>query len=235
MKNKIFHQMVRYVYAQWAINNLRTQKSHKILEVGSGAHANLAEYLPDDAITFLDIDLPKEVLKDSRFVIGDATNLAYEDGYFDFVVALDVIEHIPIEKRESFIENINRVAKIGVILSAPHYSAKSPHEDELLKSFYVLCGAEPPVWIDEHIDCTLPSREEILKLITAQGITEDNILSFYGVKRELMLKMLIMEAVSSKFDKCLDFFDIVNSDYMDSILWQDNGLQKDQAMKTYIL
>ena len=235
MTKKIFHQVVRYIYAQWAINGLRTQKSHKILEVGSGAHANLAKYLPDDSITFLDIDLPKEVLKDPRFVTGDATNLVYEDGEFDFIVALDVIEHIPVEKRASFIENVNRVAKVGVILSAPHYSAKSPHEDELLKSFYVLCDTEPPVWIDEHVDCTLPSQEEIIKLINAQGITKDKILSFYGVKRELMLKMLIMEAVSSKFDKCLNFFDIVNSDYIDSILCQDNGLQKDQAMKTYIL
>ena len=235
MRNKIFHQIVRYVYAQQAINALRTQKNHKILEVGAGAHANLAEYLPDDTITFLDVDLPEEVLKDTRFVIGDATNLVYKDGDFDFVIALDVIEHIPVEKRAAFIESINRVAKIGVVLSAPHYCARSPHEDELLKAFYIMCDTEPPVWIDEHIDCTLPSKKEIIGLVNAQGITQDKILSFCGVKRELMLKMLIMEAASSKFDKCLSFFDIVNSDYIDSILRQDNGLQEDQAMKTYVL
>lgn len=235
MKNKIFHQVVRYTYAQQAVNAMRNKESHTILEVGAGAHANLADYLKADDIVFLDLDLPNEVLGDSRFVIGDATNLSYDEGSFDFVIALDVIEHIPVEHRKRFIENINRVAKIGVILSAPHYSVKSPFEDELLKMFYHLCGTETPIWIDEHIDCTLPTKAEIVSLVEQQGISTESILAFCGVKRELMSKMLIMEAAASKYDRCRDFFDIVNSDYISSILFRDQSLQEDEAMKTYVI
>lgn len=235
MKDKIFHQIVRYTYAQQAVESLRTKEKHRILEVGAGAHGNLAEYLPNDEITFLDVNLPEEVLADPRFVIGDATNLFYEDGYFDFIIALDVIEHITVDKRADFIKNLNRVAKIGVILSAPHYCEKAPFEDELLKSFYILCEATPPIWIDEHIDCTLPSKDEIVDLIKKEGVDSDHILSFHGVKRELMLKMLIVEAVASKYQECLGFFDIVNSDYIHSILNQDIGWQELSSMKTYII
>lgn len=235
MKDKIFHQIVRYTYAQQAVNAMRTQEKHRILEVGAGAHGNLAEYLPNDDITFLDVNLPEEVLADSRFVIGDATNLLYEDGYFDFIIALDVIEHITVDKRADFIKNLNRVARIGVILSVPHYCEKAPFEEELLKSFYLLCGATPPIWIDEHIDCTLPTKEEIIKMIEAEGVDSGHILSFHGVKRELMLKMMIMEAVASIYQECLCFFDIVNSDYIHSILYHDIGWQEESSMKTYVI
>lgn len=235
VKDKIYHQIVRYTYAQQAVNALRKSKKHTILEVGAGAHANLAQYLPEDDITFLDLVLPEEVLADPRFVVGDATNLSYEAESFDFVVALDVIEHIPVEKRMQFIENINRVAKIGVILSAPHYSSKNPYEDELLKKIYLVCGSEPPIWIDEHIDCTLPAKADIVDMVKAQGVSEDRIFAFCGVKRELMQKMLIMEAAASKFDRCLEFFDIVNTEYIHSILYQDLGMQEDEAMKTYVV
>ncbi len=235
MKDKVFHQIVRYSYAKQAVNAMRTKKRHRILEVGAGAHGNLGHYLPEDDLTFLDIDLPEEVLEDSRFVRGDATCLIYEEGAFDFVIALDVLEHIPACKRMRFMENIYRTARIGVILSVPHFSERSPFEDELLKYFYLLCGAKPPIWIDEHIECTLPSGNEMTKLLHAQGIEDDHILFFRGVKRELMSKMLIMEAAASKYQECAGFFDIINSDYIRSILYQDIGLPENEAMKTYLI
>lgn len=233
MKNKIFHQIVRYEYAKCAVNSMRHQKKHTILEVGAGSHGNLALYLPDDEITFLDLEFSDEILSDPRFVIGDATNLNYVNNSFDFVIALDVIEHIPIENREKFINSINRVAKMSVILSAPHFSSQSPYEDDLLKTFYKLCGSEPPVWIDEHIDCLLPTQNAILNLIRKQGIREENILIFCGVKRSLMLKMLIMEAISTKYPDISNYFNTVNSDYTNSIMYNDILLPEEEAMKTY--
>lgn len=235
MKDKIFHQIVRYEYARCAINSMRTKRKHSILEVGAGAHGNLANYLPEDAITFLDLNLPEEILSDSRFVIGDATELAYAEESFDFVIALDVLEHIPSEKRKVCIENLHRVAKLGVVLSVPHYCIRDRYEDDLLKTFYLLCGMEPPIWIDEHIDCILPKEEELIQSIKSQGVAEESILKFYGVKRTLMMKMLIFEAVASKYNEALKFFDVMNSDYISSIMFQDVNLEKDDAMKLYII
>lgn len=232
MINNIFHQVVRYDYAQRVINAMRTEKKHTILEVGAGAHGNLAKYLPQDEILFLDIDLPSEVLKDRRFVIGDATDLVYEDEAFDFVIALDVIEHIPIEKRLAFIENISRVAKKGVILSAP-FDDESEDVDQVLKSFYHISQVEPPIWVDEHITCKLPTEKSINELIYAQGVDQDHLAVFYGVKKSLMEKMLIMECAASKYPQLEALFNIVNEDYVKRIMSKDIFLQKTEAIKLY--
>lgn len=235
MIKNIFHQIVRYDYAQKAINAMRTSERHSILEVGAGAHGNLSNYLPNDELTFLDIELPEEVLEDKRFVVGDATNLQYEDDAFDFVIALDVIEHIPPEKRQAFITNINRVAKQGVVLSAPFTSENENSVDELMKVFYRLNGIEPPVWVDEHIDCTLPSQAEIAELVSKCSVPEENILTFYGIKRSLMTKMLIMEAIASANPQFGDFFGVVNDDYIKRVLAQDIFLDASEAIKLYTI
>lgn len=99
---KPFHQIARYETVRKAIESMRWQKQHTILEVGSGSHGNLAIYLPNDKITFLDTVLTEEAQNDPRFVIGDATNLSYPDGSFDFVIGSDVLEHIIPQKRNDF-------------------------------------------------------------------------------------------------------------------------------------
>lgn len=235
MKERIFHQAVRYEYVKSAVDALREKRCHTILEVGAGAHGNLAQYLPGDRITFLDIELPEEVLGDPRFVAADATNLPYEENSFEFVVALDVIEHIPPHKREAFIENIHRTAGRGVVLSMPHFSEKCPYEDEVLKSFYVLLKSQVPAWIDEHIACTLPKAEEVSALVQKQGVSKENILVYHGVRRSLMQKMLIMEAAASKSGPMQEFFRVANADYIRSLLKKDAGMPEEEAMKTYIV
>ena len=55
-------------------------------------------------ITYLDIDLPEELLKNPKYILGDATNMSFEDNSYDIIVALDVFEHIPIDKKSDFIK-----------------------------------------------------------------------------------------------------------------------------------
>lgn len=235
MMNNIFHQIVRYDYAQKVVNTMRSASKHTILEVGAGAHGNLAKYLPEDDIVFLDVTLPDDVLEDKRFVVGDATDLEYAEDSFDFVIALDVIEHIPVDKRSAFVENINRVAKKGVILSAPFASENDSNVDELMKSFYRLNGIEPPVWVDEHIDCTLPTEESICELVYSQGVDKSNLLTFYGTKKSLMTKMLIMEAITSADSQYGAFFNVVNEEYIKRLLAQDIFLAEQDAIKLYAI
>lgn len=91
-----FDQFQRYNNVQKIINNLRSQnQTFRILEVGANEHQNLEGFLPSDLITYLDISLPKELQLNPKYILGDATQMEFEDDAYDIVVALDVFEHIP--------------------------------------------------------------------------------------------------------------------------------------------
>jgi len=227
-----FHQVVRYETARCAVEAARTKPVHTILEVGSGSHGNLASFLPDDQILFLDSELTEDARNDPRFLLGDATDLPFEDGSFDFVIALDVLEHIKPEKRETFLQQICRVAKYGVLLLFPHFSPDSPIEDEKLKTFYLAAGGEPPVWVDEHIDCTLPAVDWVKGCL--ERLPGDSI-HMYGVRRSLMQKMLHVEAASACYPEMAGFFSTVSREYVASVLYHDLGEDGSRSIKSCFL
>lgn len=230
---KPFHQIVRYEIARCAIEAMRSQKCHKVLEVGSGSHANLADYLFNDNITFLDNVLSEDAQADPRFILGDALSMNFANEDFDFVIALDVLEHIQPSKRERFLEEICRVAKRGVVLTFPHDTESDSMPDEKLKSFYVAAESDPPIWIDEHIDCTLPKTQEICeKIKDIAGVLD--IYSIYGVRRSLMQMMLQVEAASSRNPQVLNYFQVLNATYINDIMYHDLGEEKQESEKSYI-
>lgn len=232
MKDVIFHQAYRYELAKWAIEALRTETCHKILEVGSGAHGNLAKYLPADEITFLDNTLPDEVLADKRFVKGDATCLPFEDESFDFVIALDVIEHIPAELREEFVKNITRVCKKGIFIIFPHFCETNPYADSILKAFYTMNKSEVPIWIDEHNDCVLPQVDEV-KNMFAKYVEEQRIFYQGCASRSLSEKLLALEAICSNIPELMNFFEPINSEYVRTIMKRDVSIPIDEALKVW--
>ena len=173
MESIIFHQFQRYKTAQLLLNALRQKESHSILEVGSGSHGNLGKFLPNDHITYLDSYLSHEALSKENFVLGDATCLEYEDQSFDFVIALDVLEHIPQEERRAFLSCITRVAKLGVIMTYPNANSENVCNEQILAEIYHLVGMETPPWVYEHRGCVLPDNEKILEMLSQLVSTEN--------------------------------------------------------------
>ena len=217
---KPFHQIARYETVRKAIESMRWQKQHTILEVGSGSHGNLAIYLPNDKITFLDTVLTEEAQNDPRFVIGDATKLSYPDGSFDFVIGSDVLEHIIPQKRNDFLNEVSRVAKYGVFLSFPQKEYGNTGADETLRATYIAAQSKPPIWIDEHIDCILPNANEIEKML-GSIVGEKHIFRAHSIRRSLMQKMLSLEAISSHYANVEKYFEVINEQYISDILPND--------------
>lgn len=229
-----FHQAARYETVKTAVETMRSKKQHTILEVGSGSHGNLALYLPDDQITFLDTVLTEEAQRDPRFVLGDATDLHYPDASFDFVIGLDVLEHIPPKLRDAFLKEVCRVAKHGVFLSFPREESGCTGADETLRAVYLAAQAEPPVWIDEHIDCTMPDAEETEQTLSELAGTE-HVCRLYSIRRSLMQKMLCLEAVSARYPGVAKYFHVMNEQYVTDILPYDMACEKEQANKCIFL
>lgn len=162
----VFDQFQRYKNAQLIINSIRRDNEcFKILEVGANEHKNLERYLPKDNILFLDIELTEKMKKDPSFVEGDATAMTYEDDSFDIVIALDVFEHIPEEKRKNFLNELNRVSKRCFLISAP-FDSEAVHSAEMRvnANFACMYNMDHP-WLIEHIENGLPNLNASLRCL----------------------------------------------------------------------
>lgn len=167
----IFDQYQRYKNAQIIINSIRENKeTFKILEVGANEHKNLEKFLPKDDVTYLDINLPDELLNDPKYILGDATDMEFEDVAYDIVVALDVYEHIPVDRREHFVNELNRVCKNIAIISAPFNKEEVVFAEKRANTYYKSIIGLDHHWLYEHIDNGLPSLEELEKYLTKKNI-----------------------------------------------------------------
>lgn len=162
-----FDQYQRYNNVQKIINDLRIRDEKlKILEVGANEHQNLEKFLPVDDITYLDINLPEELLTNPKYILGDATQMEFDNNTYDIVVALDVFEHIPVDKRKKFIDELSRVSSRYFVITAPFYSEQVKEAEHRLETLYLHLFNERFIWLEEHATNGLPNLSEIEEYLT---------------------------------------------------------------------
>ncbi|WP_179281622.1 methyltransferase domain-containing protein [Paenibacillus sp. VTT E-133280] len=171
MKNTLFDQYQRYNNIRKIINEMRCgDESFRILEVGANEHRNLENFLPIDKITYLDIQLPEELQHDPNYILGDATNMEFPDDEYDVIVALDVFEHIPLEKRNQFIDELYRVSSQVCIITAPFHSEQSIDAESRVNSVYKSLFKKNFIWLEEHMDNGLPNKDSLKEYLELKNI-----------------------------------------------------------------
>lgn len=146
-----------------------------ILEVGCGSEglAEFNPYLNNDSYTVdsLDVVLPDNALHRKypepfrKPMLGDACDMPFDDDSRDFVISIDSLEHVPQGNRSSYLRELIRVAKRGVLLTCPMRSTGGDYVgdeyDARYQEWYTERFGNPNLTISEHLEFGEPSIDEL--------------------------------------------------------------------------
>ncbi|MBI4744271.1 MAG: class I SAM-dependent methyltransferase [Actinobacteria bacterium] len=162
-----FDQFQRYKLVEEIVGLVKNgSEKIRILDVG-GYPGLISDFLPDDETFILDVvpcDKP-------NYILGDGTAIPFDDSSFDLVMAIDTLEHIPIEKRQKFISELLRVSSKYIIVMGPFFGENIQLAERMIFEFSLktlgqdFADKHP---LKEHIENGLPRmdqfEEEINKL-----------------------------------------------------------------------
>ena len=154
----------------------------KILDVGGHSTTMegkpwlpVKEFLPEDRTSVVDIpacDIP-------AYIRGSGEKLPFKKDSFDIVTCQDVLEHIPAEKREGFIQNLIEAGRDYIIIGCPFYSENTALAEKIFFEYIKNKIGGEHFHLKEHITNGLPKREDIEQIFNNKKICHSIIPSGY--------------------------------------------------------
>lgn len=126
--------------------------------------------LPLDDVVACDLS---EIVVPS-YVRASGTALPFRDQSFDISFSTDVLEHVPNEDRNSFIEEMARVGKV-LVLSGPVRDDLVEKSEETIQAMALASVGSTIPPLDEHAQFRLPTPENIDDALAAAGLSVDDI------------------------------------------------------------
>ena len=173
----MLNQLARY---SAVVPLIREVAPKRVLEVGSGSEG-LARFMGDQfEITICDrdftdygtVELGRKGADGLRRVEGDVTELPFEDGEFDLVLALDLIEHVPPELRDRALSELARVSSGRTIVGCPCGTPALESDRRLAAVYDRLPKRERPTWLAEHLENGFPEGEDLARPLREFGRVE---------------------------------------------------------------
>jgi SAM-dependent methyltransferase len=139
----------------------------EILEVGAGS-AGITEFLRH-RVTGVDTAFERTAERASSYldrVEASADDLPFPDRRFDVVLSLEMLEHVPPERREASLSEMLRVLRPGgrLVLSFPADEAAAELDTWLNTRFRRVTGDDHP-WAIEHIRNGVPATAEVVQVV----------------------------------------------------------------------
>jgi SAM-dependent methyltransferase len=181
-----FDQHSRYASCADALRGV-LRAGDTVLDIGCGEARLLGRFLPGVAITYLD-PLLASVAEGGRgagiasgpgeggspagdLLAGTFASLPDTGRRWDWIVAVDTLEHIPGAEREQFFATILDHARAGVILSGPcREDAAALSVDEAVDDTYRRKTGRGYPWLVEHMEFGLPVLTAIRARLEGAGL-----------------------------------------------------------------
>jgi hypothetical protein len=146
-----------------------------ILEIGSGP-LGLSRLILDKVVA-VDISTSGPHFDNVALINSSATALPFEDNSFDFVVSMDMLEHIPREQRERVVDELFRVTRKKFYLGMPCGHSAEKIEEKIWGKYSSLLEkwrgtaedkktfTKRNSFLFEHHEHGLPKEEEVIRYI----------------------------------------------------------------------
>lgn len=186
----------------------------EVLEVGSGS-LGIAPYLKKEVVG-VDNDFSGPQIKYLRPIQADALALPFKNNSFDYIVSVDVLEHIAPHNRPKFLAELLRVARKKIFLAVP-CGVLAMEQDRQLAEQYKQKFKQVFPFFKDHLDYGLPEINEVVDLLKKEArqvgkkikINKQPNLNL-SLRRFLMWgwmsKNIIMEIIFRKLLLLLTFF-----------------------------
>lgn len=161
--NLPFDQYSRYLETAKIIKKISKNKTIQILDVGGLSHLWHSEetfriinlFFPENQTITIDLNWNNE----SGFVQADGLKIPFKDSSFQVVCALDILEHVEKEERNSLLHEIFRVSSDLVILSFPFLTNTTKKAEKVLKDFIQKALGVNHDELKDHFDKGLPGLQ----------------------------------------------------------------------------
>ena len=159
-----YDQVQRYVLVSTLLDRMTAQKALpvRVLDVGANVLNLWPRLFPGDAVQFTRCDVERFSNDPDFVVIPKDGPLPFDDLSFDVVVGIEVLEHLPGDKRGAFLEDCLRVAHHGAIWTCPNGSPDVAEAEREANAAYEARQGSPHPFLQEHADFDLPRSEEIV-------------------------------------------------------------------------
>ena len=141
----------------------RLSPTDLVIEFGSG-DVGMSPYLKKAKITGLDTEFLNTRNSKIEKIIYDGKTAPFPDNYFNYAVSADCLEHVKPSERESFISEIFRITKNGILLIFPS-GQMAANSDKILLDIFKKNHQYSNKYLEEHCENGLPDIETIKKYI----------------------------------------------------------------------
>jgi SAM-dependent methyltransferase len=122
--NKSHYLFARYVgFDRWASYHTQLKETlllapESVMEIGPGDGVYRNYLLSQTEVRYQSLDIDPELKPD---IVGSVTAIPLPDNAVDYVMAFEVLEHLPFDQFSIALKEIARVARHGAIVSLPHF------------------------------------------------------------------------------------------------------------------